>query len=172
MPRSGSRRVCPGSGGTGKPPANGSISSGGRYDSLASDGKVTFPGVGYSFGITRILAPLIGKGRLVASRSVPSAVLVAVDNEESREQAIAVAACHARDYVSEPPNVLYPVEFARRARAMADTVGLKFSVLDEAEMQALGMNILLAVSQGSEREAQLIILDHAPAGTEDRSRKA
>ena len=70
----------------------GSVASGGRYDSLASDGKVTFPGVGYSFGITRILVPLIGKGRLVSSRSVPSAVLVAVDDEESRERAIAVAA--------------------------------------------------------------------------------
>lgn len=70
----------------------GSVASGGRYDSLASDGKVTFPGVGYSFGITRILAPLIGQGKLVASRSVPSAVLVAVDNEDHREQAIAVAA--------------------------------------------------------------------------------
>ena len=70
----------------------GSVASGGRYDSLASDGKTTFPGVGYSFGITRILAPLIGKGALTASRSVPSAVLVAVDNEEAREQAIDVAA--------------------------------------------------------------------------------
>lgn len=70
----------------------GSVASGGRYDSLASDGKVTFPGVGYSFGITRILVPLIGKGRLVSSRSVPSAVLVAVDDEESRERAIEVAA--------------------------------------------------------------------------------
>ncbi len=69
----------------------GSVASGGRYDSLASDGKVTFPGVGYSFGITRILAPLIGKGKLTASRSVPSAVLVAVDDEDTREQAIAVA---------------------------------------------------------------------------------
>jgi histidyl-tRNA synthetase len=70
----------------------GSVASGGRYDSLASDGKTTFPGVGYSFGITRILAPLIGKGALTASRSVSSAVLVAVDNEEAREQAIDVAA--------------------------------------------------------------------------------
>ena len=70
----------------------GSVASGGRYDSLASDGKTTFPGVGYSFGITRILVPLIGKGALTASRSVPSAVLVAVDNEEAREQAIDVAA--------------------------------------------------------------------------------
>ncbi|QXT64139.1 histidine--tRNA ligase [Tessaracoccus palaemonis] len=70
----------------------GSVASGGRYDSLASDGKTTFPGVGYSFGITRILAPLIGKGQLTASRSVPSAVLVAVDAEETREASIAVAA--------------------------------------------------------------------------------
>lgn len=69
----------------------GSVASGGRYDSLASDGKVTFPGVGYSFGVTRILAPLIGRGELTASRQVPSAVLVAVDDEESREQAVAVA---------------------------------------------------------------------------------
>ncbi|SDL71204.1 histidine--tRNA ligase [Tessaracoccus oleiagri] len=70
----------------------GSVASGGRYDSLASDGKVTFPGVGYSFGITRILAPLIAKGRITATRSVPSAVLVAVDSEDRREAAIAVAA--------------------------------------------------------------------------------
>ncbi len=70
----------------------GSVASGGRYDSLASDGKTTFPGVGYSFGITRILAPLIGRGQLTANRSVPSAVLVAVDAEETREASIAVAA--------------------------------------------------------------------------------
>src|SRR5690606_7624901 len=69
----------------------GSVASGGRYDSLATDGKTTFPGVGYSFGITRILAPLIGKGLLAANRSVPSAVLVPVDNEDTREDAIAVA---------------------------------------------------------------------------------
>ncbi|PID97942.1 MAG: histidine--tRNA ligase, partial [Actinomycetales bacterium] len=70
----------------------GSVASGGRYDSLASDGKVTFPGVGYSFGITRILAPLISTGKLTASRSVPSAVLVAVDNNDSRPAANTVAA--------------------------------------------------------------------------------
>lgn len=69
----------------------GSVASGGRYDSLASDGKVTFPGVGYSLGISRILAPLISKGVLGATRSVPSVVLVAVDDEESREQSMRVA---------------------------------------------------------------------------------
>ncbi|MEL4357977.1 MULTISPECIES: histidine--tRNA ligase [unclassified Luteococcus] len=70
----------------------GSISSGGRYDSLASDGKVTFPGVGISLGVTRLLGPLITKGQITASRSVPSAVLVAVDQEETRGTAEEVAA--------------------------------------------------------------------------------
>ncbi len=70
----------------------GSISSGGRYDSLASDGRTTFPGVGLSIGVSRILVPLIGKGLLRASRPVPTCVLVAVDSEETRFTAIATAA--------------------------------------------------------------------------------
>lgn len=70
----------------------GSISSGGRYDSLASDGKTTFPGVGISLGVTRLLGPLITKKQIEASRSVPSAVLVAVDDEQSRDVAEEVAA--------------------------------------------------------------------------------
>lgn len=69
----------------------GSVASGGRYDSLASDGKRSFPGVGYSFGVTRLLAPLILKGHLVANRMVPSTVLVAVDSEQTREAAIDLA---------------------------------------------------------------------------------
>lgn len=70
----------------------GSISSGGRYDSLASDGRTTYPGVGLSIGVSRILVPLVGKGVLTASRPVPSCVLVAVDSEETRSAAIATAA--------------------------------------------------------------------------------
>lgn len=70
----------------------GSISSGGRYDSLASDGRTTYPGVGLSIGVSRILVPLIGKGVLTASRSVPTCVLVAVDAEETRGEAMATAA--------------------------------------------------------------------------------
>ena len=69
----------------------GSISSGGRYDSLATDGKQTYPGVGISLGVSRMLVPLLAKGRLVASRSVPTAVLVAVNDEETRGEADAVA---------------------------------------------------------------------------------
>ncbi len=70
----------------------GSICSGGRYDALATDGKRTWPGVGISIGVSRILAPLIAKGELTASRSVPTCVLVAVDAEETRSASMDVAA--------------------------------------------------------------------------------
>ena len=62
-----------------------------------------------------------------------------------------------RDLVNEPPNVLYPVEFARRAKALAK-VGVKVEVLGEAQMKKLGMGSLLGVGQGSERESQLVVM--------------
>ncbi len=95
------------------------------------------------------------------------AKVAAVQAGAARGEAIAAGVYSTRNYVNEPPNVLNPVEFARRARLMAEAVGLHCTVLDEAEMQALNMNILLAVSRGSDNEAQLIILEHTPRGTED-----
>ena len=69
----------------------GSFCSGGRYDELASDGKNTYPGVGISIGLSRLLGLLIGKGLVGASRKSPSAVLVAVADEGSRPACVAVA---------------------------------------------------------------------------------
>jgi histidyl-tRNA synthetase len=61
----------------------GSICSGGRYDQLAADNRTTYPGVGISLGVSRLLVPLVADG-LTASRSVPSVVLVSLAGEESR----------------------------------------------------------------------------------------
>jgi len=60
------------------------VGGGGRYDALASDGRTTYPGVGISFGLSRTLVPLISEGVLAGSRAVPSAVLVALAEDESR----------------------------------------------------------------------------------------
>jgi len=62
-----------------------------------------------------------------------------------------------RDLVSEPANVLYPVEFARRARELGK-LGVKIDILGEAEIKKLGMGALLGVGQGSERESQLLVM--------------
>jgi histidyl-tRNA synthetase len=69
----------------------GSVCAGGRYDSLATDGGTTYPGVGISLGVTRLLMPLFSRGLLTASRSVPSCVLVALPDEESRPRCDEIA---------------------------------------------------------------------------------
>ncbi len=69
----------------------GSICSGGRYDSLATDGSRTFPGVGISIGLSRVLSRLFSANLATATRSVPTAVLVAVAQEDSRGESDAVA---------------------------------------------------------------------------------
>lgn len=70
----------------------GSVNAGGRYDALASDGKTTYPGVGISIGVTRLLGRLFGQGLLTSSRSTPTAVLIALADEDSRADAMRTAA--------------------------------------------------------------------------------
>ncbi|WP_347354943.1 histidine--tRNA ligase [Intrasporangium sp.] len=80
----------------------GSFCSGGRYDALASDGRHTYPGVGISIGVTRILGLLVGRGLVTADRSTPAAVLVALKDDDSRDAAVAVAtALRARGIACE-----------------------------------------------------------------------
>ncbi len=62
-----------------------------------------------------------------------------------------------RDLVSEPPNELYPVTFAREVRKLT-SLGVKVEVLGEKQMAKLGMGSLLGVGQGSRRESQLVVM--------------
>jgi leucyl aminopeptidase len=71
--------------------------------------------------------------------------------------AVADGVIFARDLVSEPANVLYPAEFAKRVKAL-ESLGLEVEILGEAEMETLGMRTLLAVGQGSRRESQLAVI--------------
>ncbi|MBO9704550.1 MAG: histidine--tRNA ligase [Arthrobacter sp.] len=70
----------------------GSICSGGRYESLATKGNRTFPGVGLSIGVTRLVSRILSQEFATASRSVPTAVLVALNDDESWAGAQDVAA--------------------------------------------------------------------------------
>jgi histidyl-tRNA synthetase len=80
----------------------GSICSGGRYDALASDGRSTYPGVGISLGVSRLMGVLLGRGLVRATRRVPTCVLVAVVDESGRAESAAVAdALRARGIPTE-----------------------------------------------------------------------
>ncbi|MFN8194240.1 MAG: histidine--tRNA ligase [Nocardioidaceae bacterium] len=108
-----------------------SVGGGGRYDALASDGKTTYPGVGLSFGVSRTLIPLLTEGVLVGSRPVPSAVLVALADEESRPRSERVAAALRRRGV--PCEVApSPQKFGRQIR-FAERRGIPFVWFPGAE---------------------------------------
>src|SRR5437899_6019088 len=63
----------------------------------------------------------------------------------------------ARELVNEPPNVLYPVEFARRASQLKK-LGVDVEVLDVKAMKKLGMGALLGVAQGSTQPGRTVIM--------------
>ncbi len=69
----------------------GSICSGGRYDELASDRRHTYPGVGLSIGLSRLVSRIISRGLAAVSRDVPSCVMVIVASEERRSEAVEAA---------------------------------------------------------------------------------
>jgi leucyl aminopeptidase len=71
--------------------------------------------------------------------------------------ALAEAVIFSRDLVSEPANILYPEEFARRVKAL-EPLGLEVEILGVKEMTELGMGSLLGVGQGSARESQLAVI--------------
>ncbi len=62
-----------------------------------------------------------------------------------------------RDLVNDPANILTTTEFAARLLAMRD-MGLSVEVLDEPQLEALGMRALLGVGQGSDSPTKLVVM--------------
>lgn len=71
--------------------------------------------------------------------------------------AIAAGAHMTRDLVNEPANVLTTTEFADRLKEM-ERLGLEVEVLEEAELEKLGMGTLLCVGQGSDSPSKVVVM--------------
>ncbi|MCV7349764.1 leucyl aminopeptidase [Mycobacterium parmense] len=74
--------------------------------------------------------------------------------------AVATAVATARDFVNTPPSHLFPAEFARRAKALGESVGLEVEVLDEKALLKGGYGGVIGVGQGSSRPPRLVRLTH------------
>ena len=72
-------------------------------------------------------------------------------------RAVAEGVFFTRDLVSEPANVLTTEEFANRLNDLSD-LGLKVEVLEEADLEKLGMRTLLAVGQGSRSPSKVVVM--------------
>ena len=93
----------------------------------------------------------------IESVKVAAADASAAQAEFEPLSAVADGVTFTRDLVSEPANILHPVEFARRVKEL-ERLGLTVEILGEKEMAELGMGSLLGVGQGSVRESQLVVI--------------
>jgi leucyl aminopeptidase len=103
--------------------------------------------------------------RKVAEDDVPTVKSIVIQTREAKKAralwddllAAGEGVFLARDLVNEPPNVLYPEEFAGRMQALKK-LGVKVEVFDVPAMKKLGMNTLLGVGQGSARDSRMVVL--------------
>jgi leucyl aminopeptidase len=101
----------------------------------------------------------------------PGGVTISHSAPETLEDAVATARAVAegvlmtRDLVNEPANVLTTTEFAARMEAMTE-LGLEVEVLDEAQLEELGMRTLLSVGQGSDSPSKVVVMQWK-GGAED-----
>ena len=131
------------------------------------DGKKLVPGAVADFALGVKLRAYAFDGYKHANDDAPKektvTVTVSVDDLPAvraawrAREAVAEGVMIARDLVNEPPNVLGPVEFASRAKAVSK-LGVKVEVLTEREMTKLGMGALLGVAQGSSQPPRLVVM--------------
>ncbi len=71
-----------------------------------------------------------------------------------------------RDLVTEPANILYPAEFAKRAEGLKK-LGVKVELFDEDDLKKLGFGALLAVAQGSARAPRMVVMQWLGASSHE-----
>lgn len=105
-------------------------------------------------------------------QKVSLAGIVAVNAPEGTEAgwgdsgALAEGVAFARELVTEPANVIYPVTFVERCSERFAGTGANVRALGRDEMAELGMGALLGVAQGSAREPQLLVIEWNGGGDE------
>lgn len=86
--------------------------------------------------------------------------LAAAEQALAEGQAVAEGQTLMKDLANLPGNICTPTYLAEQAQALAKQAGLEVEILDREEMTRLGMNTLLAVSQGSHQPPRFIILKY------------
>jgi len=82
-------------------------------------------------------------------------------------QALAMGSKSCKDLANMPPNICTPNYLAEQSKNLCRQYPtMTMEIIDEAQMQSLGMGSYLAVSRGSVNEAKMTIMTHCPEGCE------
>ena len=125
-------------------------------------------GATYRFDELKSEAPNNGKLTRFAIAAGASGGVPEAERGAAHGQAIAAGVSLARDLGNRPPNVCTPSHLADEARVLAERCErLETEVLDEDDMQRLGMGALLSVTHGAEEPARLIVMQYK--GADDKT---
>jgi leucyl aminopeptidase len=106
----------------------------------------------YDFGAHKT-TPATEFGPVTIAVANPEAVAA----EASPMAAVAEGVFFTRDLVNEPANILTTYDFAARLAAMQE-LGLEVEILEEDQLERLGMRALLGVGQGSESPSKVVVM--------------
>ncbi len=84
-----------------------------------------------------------------------------------RGVATAEATVFVRDLCNHPSNVLTPARVASEAKTLARAEGIAITILEQKEMERLGMGALLGVARGSQEPPKFIVLEYNGAKKKD-----
>ncbi|MDT5120355.1 MAG: leucyl aminopeptidase [Mycobacterium sp.] len=140
---------------------------------------------GDDVGSAAVEGLILGSYRFTAFRSGKTApkdkglskITVLATGKDAKKQAahgaaVATAVATARDFVNTPPSHLFPAEFAKRAKALGESVGLEVEVLDDKALQKAGYGGIIGVGQGSSRPPRLVRLIHRGSKLAKRPKEA
>ncbi len=82
---------------------------------------------------------------------------------------LAEATGFARDMINEPANFMTPADMAEIAKRIATEYGLEFTLMEQEQMQELGMGALLGVAQGSRQPPKFVILQYRGDSSSQKS---
>lgn len=95
-------------------------------------------------------------------------VSASLKNAVTQGLATAVGANFARDLGNTPGNVCHPTFLANNAKSLGQKYAkLTVKVIDEKQLEKMGMGCFMSVSRGSEQPGKLIIMEHKGGKVKD-----
>lgn len=84
-----------------------------------------------------------------------------------RGEAAAMGVMKTRDLVNGPANIVTPAYLVEQAEAIGRKYGFSVRSINGPELAEMGMGAFESVFKGAEEQAKLLIMEHAPKGTEN-----
>jgi leucyl aminopeptidase len=100
------------------------------------------------------------------TKDIPTTATIHVDDADTVEN-LYESVYFSRDLVSEPGNILYPAEYAKRINDNLSPLGVTVKIYHQAQLEEMGLKLLLSVGQGSARDSYVVVMEYMKGKEKD-----